>query len=519
MKAHLIGSGIGSLAAAAFMIRDAGVAGSDITIYEAQPIPGGSLDGAATRDGYSLRGGRMLTTDHYECLWDLMRSIPSLEDPGLTVLDETLRFNEANPAHSRARLVDARRHKVDVSRMGFGLADRIELLRLVEAAEDTLGASRITDWLSPGFFQSNFWFMWQTTFAFQPWHSAVEFRRYLHRFMNEYPRIETLAGVKRTVYNQYDSLVRPLTAWLLERGVQFRHGARVLELDVQDDADGRLVVRGLAVSQGHALERVAVAADDLVFLQNGSMTDASSIGSMDAPPEPLDKARGGGWALWEKLAALRPDFGRPASFNSSVAESSWESFTVTCRTPEFFDRMEAFTGNPAGTGGLVTFKDSRWLMSVVLYRQPHFVGQLPGEQVFWGYALNPDRLGDYVARPMSHCGGRDILRELCGHLRFDLDVLADATCLPCRMPYITSMFMPRSPGDRPLPVPRSSRNLAFVSQFVEIADDVVFTVEYSVRAAQTAVYQLLGVDRRVPAVTRHDASPRVILESIAKSFG
>jgi len=519
MKAHLIGSGIGSLAAAAFMIRDAGVAGDDITIYEAQAVQGGSLDGAAMRDGYSLRGGRMLTTDHYECLWDLMRSIPSLEDPGVTVLDETLRFNEAHPAHSRARLVDGRRHKVDVSTMGFGLADRLELLRLVEASEEALGTSRITDWLSPGFFQSNFWLMWQTTFAFQPWHSAVEFRRYLHRFMNEYPRIETLAGVKRTVYNQYDSLVRPLTAWLADRGVHMRHGVRVADLELDDDADGRLVVRGLVTHEGHERRRIAVDADDLVFLQNGSMTDASSVGSMDAPAEPKDKAQGGGWALWEKLAPLRPDFGRPAAFNTSVAESSWESFTVTCRTPAFFDRMEAFTGNAAGTGGLVTFKDSRWLMSVVLYHQPHFVGQSAGEQVFWGYALNPDRVGDFVPRPMSQCDGRDILRELCGHLRFDPDVLAHATCLPCRMPYITSMFMPRAPGDRPLPVPRSSRNLAFVSQFVEIPDDVVFTVEYSVRAAQTAVYQLLGVERRVPAVTRHDASPRVILESIAKSFG
>jgi oleate hydratase len=233
----------------------------------------------------------------------------------------------------------------------------------------------------------------------------------------------------------------------------------------------------------------------------------------------LAKADGGSWTLWERLAALRPDFGRPAAFNTCVAESAWESFTVTCRTPDFFERMEAFTGNPAGTGGLVTFKDSRWLMSIVLYHQPHFVGQSAGEQVFWGYALNPDHIGDYVARPMSHCGGREILRELCGHLRLDAEVLADAICLPCRLPYITSMFMPRAPGDRPLPVPRSSRNLAFVSQFVEIPDDVVFTVEYSVRAAQTAVYQLLGVDRPVPAVTRHDASPRVIFEAVAKSFG
>jgi oleate hydratase len=86
------------------------------------------------------------------------------------------------------------------------------------------------------------------------------------------------------------------------------------------------------------------------------------------------------------------------------------------------------------------------------------------------------------------------------------------------MPYITSMFMPRSPGDRPLPVPKSSKNLAFVSQFVEIPEDVVFTVEYSVRVAQMAVYQLLNIDREVPPILHHDRSLEVNYEAVIKAF-
>jgi len=71
-KAHLVGGGIGSLAAAAFMIRDGGLPGGNITIYEALPLLGGSLDGSGNpSDGYTLRGGRMLTTDNYECTWDV----------------------------------------------------------------------------------------------------------------------------------------------------------------------------------------------------------------------------------------------------------------------------------------------------------------------------------------------------------------------------------------------------------------------------------------------------------------
>jgi myosin-crossreactive antigen len=64
-----------------------------------------------------------------------------------------------------------------------------------------------------------------------------------------------------------------------------------------------------------------------------------------------------------------------AAFNSNIAWSFWESFTVTLKDPAFFEKMAQFSGNEAGTGGLVTFKDSNWLMSVVLAHQPHFPHQ------------------------------------------------------------------------------------------------------------------------------------------------
>ena len=517
-KAYLVGGGIGSMAAAAFMIRDGGVDGSNISILEAMPILGGSLDGAGNAtDGYSLRGGRMLTTDNYECTWDLFKSIPSLHNAGMTVFDETVQFNQRYKAHSLARLVDRRRAKVPVTSMGFSMQDRIELLRLSKADEAELGASRITDWLSPPFFETEFWYMWVTTFAFQPWHSAVELKRYLHRFMLEFSRIETLAGVKRTIYNQYDSLVMPLQEWLESKDVRFVMDCKVTDLDFGSE-DGQFTVTGIqCLRQGNS-EVIAVNDGDLVFLQNGSMTDASSLGSMTNPPARLGKADSRSWALWEKLALGRPEFGNPAAFNSCIAQSCWESFTVTLKQSAFFDQMKQLTGNEPGTGGLVTFKDSNWLMSIVLAHQPHFANQPAGAQVFWGYALFPDRVGNFIAKPMAECNGAEILQELCGHLRFDLETVASANCIPCRMPYITSMFMPREHGDRPPPVPRGSKNLAFVSQFVEIPDDVVFTVEYSVRAAQMAVYQLLGIDRAIPPVTPHDKSVRTQIEALIKAF-
>ncbi len=517
-KAYFVGGGIGSLAGAAFMIRDGGWAGDQIVILEAGAVMGGSLDGAGDADrGYTMRGGRMLTTDNYECTWALFKSIPSLAQPGRSVFDETLAFNEQHASNAMARLVDNRRAKVPVASMGFSMHDRLELFKLANADEASLGASSITDHLSPPFFDTEFWFMWATTFAFQPWHSAVEFRRYLHRFMLEFSRIETLAGVKRTVLNQFDSLVVPLQHWLEAQGVHMVTDCTVTDLDHKTENGQFEVIAAHCTLKGQAEIR-QLEEGDLVFLQNGSMTDASSLGSMNAAPAKLKKAPIGSWTLWEKLADGRPSFGKPAAFNSCVAQSDWASFTVTLKDSAFFDQMQRFSGNEAGTGGLVTFKDSNWLMSIVLAHQPHFANQPADVQVFWGYGLFPDRIGNFVAKAMADCTGAELLEELCGHLRFDLDTVATANCIPCRMPYITSMFMPRAPGDRPLPVPEGTKNFAFISQFVEIPQDTVFTVEFSVRAAQMAVYQLLGLTQPIPPVAPHDKSLHAQFDALVKAL-
>jgi oleate hydratase len=517
-RAFVVGGGIGGLAAAAFMIRDGGMRGDHITIFEASPSLGGCIEaGGDPREGYAIHGTRMMTAENFECTWKLFESIPSLTTPGKSVTDETIDHSKKVKWDARARLIDRNRAIVDVSSMGFRMKDRVELLKLSEASEEDLADTRITDWLSPGFFETNFWYMWQTTFAFQPWHSALEFKRYMHRFIVSFSRIEKLSGVKHPVYNHYDSLIRPLVNWLEGEGVHIQTHTSVTDFDLATEQD-KLAVTGVHLHREGNDRIIRVDLNDLVVLQNGSMTDASSFGSMTNPPKRLKEVDSGAWRLWEKLAEGRQEFGNPAKFNSSISETHWLSFTVTMWDTVFFDMMEHLTGNKTGTGGIITFKDSRWLMSIVLHHQPHFADQPEGVQVFWGYALHPDRVGDFVAKPMSECSGQEILRELCGHLNFVESVLDKAACIPCHMPYITSQFMPRRASDRPLPVPRSSRNLAMVSQFVEIPDDVVFTIEYSIRAAQMAVYQLLDVKREIPPVTPYDKSLKVQLKALVKAF-
>lgn len=148
--------------------------------------------------------------------------------------------------------------------------------------------------------------------------------------------------------------------------------------------------------------------------------------------------------------------------------------------------------------------------------QPHFIGQPDDVSVFWGYGLSVDTPGDFVKKPMSACTGREILTEILGHLRIEAEapkILDSSICIPCMMPFITSQFLRREAGDRPEVIPKGSKNLAFIGQFCELPEDVVFTVEYSVRSAQTAVYRLLGLKRDPPAVYHGKLDPRVLFKA------
>ncbi|MGB8010209.1 MAG: oleate hydratase [Terriglobales bacterium] len=509
----LVGAGIASLAAAAFLIRDGDVPGQNITILEESAAIGGSLDAAGNaKDGYFMRGGRMLESK-YLCTYDLFSSIPCL-DESKTVTQEIFNWNETMKTASKSRLFRDG-HRIDAPKFGLSEKHILTIERLELEPEGLLGRTSISDQFDAAFFETDFWFMWCTTFAFQPWHSAVKFKRYLVRFTHMVSGFNTLSGIMRTVYNQYDSMVRPLQKWLEERGVKFQLNTRVTDLVLRHDSDGYAVERVLCEHDGH-VDEVKIGKRDKVLVTLGSMTEASSFGTMDSAPVLKGKPNSGSWALWEKLAAGQPQFGRPENFTGHIDESKWMSFTTTLHDPAFFRLIRDLTGNVPGEGGLITFPESNWLASIVLPHQPHFIGQPEDVNVFWGYGLFVDKMGDFVKKPMSACTGREIMTEIMGHLRIEADankILETSTCIPCMMPFITSQFLRRAKGDRPQVVPEGSKNLAFVGQFCEIPDDVVFTVEYSIRAAQIAVYSLLGLNRTPPPVYKGVHDPRVLLRA------
>ncbi len=521
--AYIVGGGIGALTAAVYLIRDAGVPGKNIHIFETLSIAGGSLDGSGdAKHGFMIRGGRMLNIPTYECLQDVMATIPSMEFPDMEMESEFLNFNEEFKTHSRARLVNADGTKVDVEKMGFSQRDRLEMERLILIeTENTLGAKRIDQVFGKHFFKTNFWLMWQTTFAFQPWSSAAELRRYMLRFMHEFPRIHTLAGVARTAYNQYDSIVRPISDWLRAHDVEIVLNAHVTDIVFETDKVGRNIAKSIACRVGARSRNVRVAPTDIVLVTNGCMTDNSTEATTDSVAKYNRENNAPSFDLWRRMAHGRPELGDPDVFCGRVDESMWMSFTATINhNPDVLAYIQHFTTNHPGGGALVTFRESAWRLSIVVARQPHFKNQPADTNIFWGYSLNMFADGDYVKKPMYKCTGREIMTELFGHLHVpkkqQAAMLRGVICRTCIMPYITSQFQPRRPGDRPDVNPQGYENLGFISQFAEQPDDVVFTMEYSVRAAQRAVYYLMGVDKDLTPINKYQYSPRILLKSFFK---
>lgn len=517
-KVYLVGGGIASLASATYLIKDAGVPAENIHILEQDAVLGGALDGSGdAENGFIIRGGRM-HEEHFVCYWDLLSNIPSYDDPNVSVKDESFEFNSRYVSHAQARLLKDGK-KVDLSSFGLSLKDQTELMKLTFASEKSLDNIRIQDWFNKDFFETNYWYLWTSMFAFQKWSSVAAMRRYMKRFIHLVDGMPRLGGILRTKYNQYHSVVIPLKRYLQEKGVHFDMQTQVVDVDFNLSSTNKTATAIHTLDKNKKEEKIILKESDYVFITNGSITESSDHGSWTKAPVLKDKSTSGAWMLWEKIAEKDKAFGNPGVFSDNIDLQKWYSFTATLKDDTFHDHMEDFTGNLNGTGGLVTMTDSNWLMSIVVARQPHFPNQPKEVKVFWGYALYPDREGNHIKKKMSECSGKEILEELWHHLKIQelMRPIVDSgkvNCIPVAMPFIDSLFMPCAKGDRPDVLPEAATNFAFLGQFAEVPDDCVFTVEYSVRCAQTAVYGLFETDRDVLEVYDSVHNPKVLINAI-----
>ena len=526
-SAYLIGSGLAALSAACFLVRDGQMKGEHVHILEKDPIPGGACDGYKYQDiGYVMRGGREMD-NHFECMWDLFRSIPSIEDENHTVLDEYYWLNKDDPNYSLCRATVNRGQDAHTDGK-FGLSDKgaMEILQLFMTPDEKLYDKKITDFFDDEVLNTNFWMYWRTMFAFENWHSALEMKRYLQRYIHHIGGLPDFTALRFTRYNQYESMILPMVKYLESFGVQFHYNTKVVNVAF-DCAGGKKQATRIDILRDGLEDCIDLTENDLVFITNGGCVENSTIGSQNtaAPYRPEIK-EGGGWDLWRKIAAQDPSFGHPDKFCYDPELSNWMSATITTLDQKIVPyikkicKRDPFSGKVV-TGGIVTVKDSSWLLSWTLNRQQQFRDQPKDQLCVWVYGLFSDKPGDFVKKPMRECTGKEICMEWLYHIGVPTDQIEElaansANTVPCMMPYIDAFFMPRAAGDRPDVVPEGAVNFAFLGQFAETERDTIFTTEYSIRTGMEAVYTLLNVDRGVPEVWGSVYDIRCLLDATVK---
>ncbi len=527
-SAYIIGTGLAGLSAAFYLVRDGQMKGEHIHLLEKLDLAGGSCDGRKdVTKGFYMRGGREMD-NHFECMWDMFRSVPSIETPNVSVLDEYYWLNKHDPNYSLCRATincgeDAHTDKM----FKLDRKSALALSKLFITPEKNLENKKISDVLPDSFWETNFWLYWQTMFAFQKWSSALEMKRYLCRYVHHIDGLPDFSALRFTKYNQYESMILPLTKYLESNGVKIEYGIDVKNVIFESKQNKKVATQIIYENKG--LEKtIDLIEDDLVFITNGCCTDTSCYGDQNNAPD-LSKIKNGNgesWDLWKNIAsqASNGEFGNPDKFCGNVDLTNWMSATIEVSDENIIKHIiDICKRDPrkgkVTTGGIVTVKDSteNWYLSWTINRQPQFKSQNKNSVLVWVYALNTTKPGNFIEKAIKTCTGKEICEEWLYHIGIptnEIEKYADkCNTTTCYMPYINAFFQPREEKDRPLVVPKESINFAFVGQFAETPRDTIFTTEYSIRTGMEAVYTLLKIDRAVPEVWGSKYDVRELLKA------
>ena len=514
-SAYIIGTGLAGLSAAFYLVRDGQMKGEHIHLLEKLELAGGSCDGRKdVTKGFYMRGGREMD-NHFECMWDMFRSVPSIETPEVSVLDEYYWLNKHDPNYSLCRATincgeDAHTDKL----FKLDKKSAMALSKLFITPEKELENKKISEVLPDSFWETNFWLYWQTMFAFQRWSSALEMKRYLCRYVHHIDGLPDFSALRFTKYNQYESMILPLTKYLESHGVKIEYGVDAKNVIFESKQNKKVATQIVYENKGEE-KTIDLIEDDLVFITNGCCTDTSCYGDQDHAPD-LSKIKNGegeSWNLWKNIAAqaTNGEFGNPDKFCGNVDETNWMSATVEVSDENIINHIiDICKRDPrkgkVTTGGIVTVKDStdNWYLSWTINRQPQFKSQKKNSVLVWVYALNTNKPGNFINKPIKLCTGKEVCEEWLYHIGIPNNEIEECAekcnTTTCYMPYINAFFQPREEKDRPLVVPKESINFAFIGQFAETPRDTIFTTEYSIRTGMEAVYTLLNIDRAVPEV-------------------
>lgn len=559
-KAIMIGAGIANMAAAVYLIQEGKWHGSQITFYSLDDH--GSNDGAPTdtvtdeywnkehpmenTKGYIARGGRMLNYRTYVDLMDLLSRIPSATEPGMTAEEDTRDFDEKHRTYDKARLLEGGKGIIDGGKLGLNNEDRKLLTKLImmpDSEEEKLDNVTIIDYFktSPHFFETNFWFMWETTFAFRTRSSAQELRRYMHQMIYEFTQIEHLVGVNRTRYNQFESIMLPLINYLKAQGCEIVLDRLVTDFDFKETTmQDEITVTGIHMTDTNTNEEfyVPVDQDTAVLFTNGSITDSATLGDYDTPAaENMDY--GAASTLWKNISQKFYNLGNPDKFFADRDASEWVSFTLTSKNHILLNEIVRITTQTPGnalnsfisTTPITPLGQKDVNMSIVVHHQPHFTTQKPNETVIWGYFLYPRRRGEFVDKEYIKMTGKEMTQELLGQLskvdpgpinimEKEAEILDSiVNCIPVYMPYASALFNNRAKIDRPKVIPEHSTNLAFTGEFVEQPYQMIFTEQSAVRSGEIAAFHFAGVPMsKLVKTPRYDKDIPTLMRAAKKMF-
>lgn len=559
-KAIMIGAGIANMAAAVYLIQEGKWHGSQITFYSLDDH--GSNDGAPTdtvtdeywnkehpmenTKGYIARGGRMLNYRTYVDLMDLLSRIPSATEPGMTAEEDTRDFDEKHRTYDKARLLEGSKGIIDGGKLGLNNEDRKLLTKLImmpDSEEEKLDNVTIIDYFktSPHFFETNFWFMWETTFAFRTRSSAQELRRYMHQMIYEFTQIEHLVGVNRTRYNQFESIMLPLINYLKAQGCEIVLDRLVTDFDFKETTmQDEITVTGIHMTDTNTNEElyIPVDQDTAVLFTNGSITDSATLGDYHTPAaENMDY--GAASTLWKNISEKFYNLGNPDKFFADRDASEWVSFTLTSKNHILLNEIVRITTQTPGnalnsfisTTPITPLGQKDVNMSIVVHHQPHFTTQKPNETVIWGYFLYPRRRGEFVDKEYIKMTGKEMTQELLGQLskvdpgpinimEKEAEILDSiVNCIPVYMPYASALFNNRAKIDRPKVIPEHSTNLAFTGEFVEQPYQMIFTEQSAVRSGEIAAFHFAGVPMsKLVKTPRYDKDIPTLMRAAKKMF-
>ncbi|KRK19164.1 myosin-cross-reactive antigen [Loigolactobacillus coryniformis subsp. coryniformis KCTC 3167 = DSM 20001] len=559
-KAIMIGAGLANMAAAVYLIQEGHWSGDQITFYSLDDH--GSNDGAPTKSvtdeywnknhplenqkGYVARGGRMLNYRTYVDLMDLLDRIPSATETNMTAAEDTRDFDAKHRTFDKARLLEGGKGIINGSHLGLNNQDRLHLTKLIampDSEEEKLDNVTIADYFSddPHFFGTNFWFMWETTFAFRIQSSAQELRRYMHQMIYEFTQIEHLVGVNRTRYNQYESIMLPLVNYLRDQGCHIILNRLVTDWTFKDTPmQDEITVTGLTVKNTvtGVDEHVTVDDDTAVIFTNGSITDSATLGDFNTPaPENMDY--GAAASLWKKASEHFYNLGNPDKFFADRNASEWVSFTLTTKDHLLLNEITRITTQVPGnalnsfisTSPITALGHKDVNMSIVVHHQPHFTTQKPNETVIWGYFLYPRRRGEFIDKPYIKMTGKEMIQELIGQLskvdpgpgnirdKTDQIMASVINNIPVYMPYASALFNNRAKTDRPKVIPQHATNLAFTGEFVEQPYQMIFTEQSAVRSGEIAAYHFAGIPMsHLVKTPRYDKDLKTLAKAAKKMF-